>query len=89
MSLSLFIRKGVIRRELTTPYNPTSNGVAKRVNKTLYDKVRCIFYITSLSQSSYFWVKCFICAKFFPKQASLILFYDVFGHRNQLYKILG
>ena len=42
-----------IKRELTTPYNPTSNGVVGRDNRTLCEKVRCMLSTTNLPNA--FW----------------------------------
>ena len=42
-----------IKRELTTPYNPLSNGVVEMYNKTLCERVRCMLSTTNLPHE--FW----------------------------------
>ncbi|KAL2248384.1 UNVERIFIED_CONTAM: Retrovirus-related Pol polyprotein from transposon TNT 1-94 [Sesamum indicum] len=42
-----------IKRHRTNPYIPQQNGVAERMNRTLLDKVRCMFISSGLPKS--FW----------------------------------
>ncbi len=42
-----------IKRELTVPYNPSSNGVAERFNRTLCERVRCMLSTANLPHG--FW----------------------------------
>ena len=42
-----------IKRELPFPYNPSSNGVAERYNRTLCERVRCMLSTTNLPHG--FW----------------------------------
>ena len=39
-----FCREVGIKRELTTPYNPQQNGVAKRKNRSIMEAVRAMIY---------------------------------------------
>lgn len=48
-----FCDENGIKRELTAPYNPSSNGVAERYNRTLCERVRCMLSTANLSQE--FW----------------------------------
>ena len=42
--LSDFCAKEGIKRELTTPYNPQQNGVAKRKNRTIVGASKAMLY---------------------------------------------
>ena len=42
-----------IKREVTITYSPSSNGVAQRNNKTLFERVRCMLSTTNLPHG--FW----------------------------------
>ena len=44
-----------IKRELTTPYNPSQDGVAERMNRTIQEKVRSMLSNVDLTQG--FWSK--------------------------------
>ena len=44
-----------IKRELTAPYNPSQNGVAERVNRTIQEKVRSMLSNADLTQG--FWAE--------------------------------
>jgi hypothetical protein len=48
-------KKCGIARQNTTPYTPQQNGVAKRMNKTLMEKARCMLSSVGLGQE--FWAK--------------------------------
>jgi hypothetical protein len=39
-NLKIFVMKKGIARQLTIPYTPQQNGVAERMNRTLFDMVR-------------------------------------------------
>ena len=39
-----FCREAGIKRELSTPYNPQQNGVAKRKNRTIMEVVKKMIY---------------------------------------------
>ena len=39
-----FCKDARIKRELTTPYNPQQNGVAKRKNRTIMEAVKTMIY---------------------------------------------
>jgi hypothetical protein len=41
--LARFLAKEGIRHNLTTPYSAQSNGVVERANRTIMDRVRCMF----------------------------------------------
>ena len=43
------------KRELTTPQNPPSNGMAERYNRTLCERVRCMLVHARLSKT--FWLE--------------------------------
>jgi len=40
-----------ITRHKTVPYTPQQNGVAKRMNRTLLDKVRCMMISSNIPKS--------------------------------------
>ncbi|MCO5559909.1 hypothetical protein L7F22_013513 [Adiantum nelumboides] len=42
-----------MKRELTVPYSPSSNGVAERYNRTLCERMRCMLSTSNLSHG--FW----------------------------------
>ena len=44
-----------IKRELTAPCNPSQNGVAERMNRTIQEKVRSMLSNADLTQG--FWVE--------------------------------
>ncbi|MCO5591037.1 hypothetical protein L7F22_045013 [Adiantum nelumboides] len=44
-----------IKRELTAPFNPSQNGVAERLNRTIQEKVRCMLSHAALPHG--FWAE--------------------------------
>jgi len=50
-----FCKKCGIVRKNTTPYTPQQNGVAKRMNRTLMEKARCMLSGAGIGQE--FWAE--------------------------------
>lgn len=44
-----YMKKYGIQHQLTAPYNPESNGVAERFNRTIFEKARCLLQDAKLS----------------------------------------
>ena len=44
-----------IRREFTAPYNPSQNGVSKRINRTIHKKIRSM--LSNVELPNGFWVE--------------------------------
>ena len=44
-----------IRREFTTPYNPSQNGVSKRMNRTIHENIKSMLSNAELPNG--FWAK--------------------------------
>ena len=45
----LFCKEKGMKRHRTVPCNPQQNGVAERMNRTILERVRCLFLGSSLS----------------------------------------
>ena len=54
-----------IRLEKTVPKTPQLNGVAKTMNKTIEEKIRCMF--THVNVSKYFWAEALVTVVYFIK----------------------
>ncbi|KAL2252587.1 UNVERIFIED_CONTAM: Retrovirus-related Pol polyprotein from transposon TNT 1-94 [Sesamum indicum] len=50
------------RRQKTNPYTPQQNGVAERMNRTLFEKVRCLLISSGLQKS--FWDEAVLTAAY-------------------------
>lgn len=51
----LFLKERGIRRRLTVPHTPQQNGLAERMNRTLFDTARCLLFQAKLPPS--FWAE--------------------------------
>ena len=52
-----FCKSRGIQRQFTTPYTHVQNGVAKRMNRTIHERVVFVVHHANLSQR--FWAKLF------------------------------
>ncbi|XP_065091273.1 uncharacterized protein LOC135712243 [Ochlerotatus camptorhynchus] len=57
-----FLRSCGIRHEMTVPYNLEQNGLAKRMNRTVVEKARCLLLDADLDKS--FWAEATAMATF-------------------------
>ena len=50
-SMSTFLRENGIIHQTTVPYNPQQNGVAERVNRTIFEKARAMLFDAKLPKA--------------------------------------
>ena len=72
-----YFKKG-IRHEKTVPSTPQQNGVAKRMNRTIVEKIRCMLRMANLPKS--FWGEAVVTACYLINRSpSVPLDFDIPG----------